>query len=513
MVKENKRKLFEEKRIEFLKSFENSKIPWISYIFFLLIILLLRNIIESFSTKNLMSDYITFLHYNLFFVGLLLFFGIVFFVITKIKPEKLLKLLIPFFSLILVAPIIDLITTFGKGTCISYLTANSFFEMNLLTFLIPLSSNSCGVSIGIFFEIFLMLALSFIYFIIKTKSLLKSAFGFVLLYLGFFIFLYEMVFLNFLFSLININFLELTRYQINFLLLLLNLFYSLLFLIILFYLHNKNYFKIIFSDFRFFRLFHFTLMLFFGAMLFSKNVFFELSFNLLNLFICFFAIVFAWGFCVIQNNLVDKKIDNVSNKLRPLQMGVNEVFYKKLSYMFLFLALLFSLIVGFFPLIIIISFIGVYQLYSSKITRFKKIPIFSKLFISFNSLLLILLGYYIFVGNNVLEVFPEDISFIFLFGFTLALNFIDIKDYKGDKLEKINTLPVLFGLKKSKIIIGIFFGINYLIAFFILKKEFLLLPILLLALIQFFLITRKNYDEKLVFIVYFISVFLFSYFY
>jgi len=94
---------------------------------------------------------------------------------------------------------------------------------------------------------------------------------------------------------------------------------------------------------------------------------------------------------------------------------------------------------------------------------------------------------------------------IFLIGFTLTINFIDIKDYRGDKKLGIKTLPVLMGPKKSKLLIGLFFFLGYVFIFYITQ----LILFIILAFLQFYLINKKSYKEKYIFIVYLLSLVVF----
>ena len=114
---------------------------------------------------------------------------------------------------------------------------------------------------------------------------------------------------------------------------------------------------------------------------------------------------------------------------------------------------------------------------------------------------MVLLGYFFISGD--LEI-PGSIIAFFLICLTAVINFIDIKDYEGDKKAGIKTIPVIFGLKISKVIIGVFFLISYFFVYFILKK--FLIPLIILSIIHFYLINRKNYNEKLVFIAYLVSL-------
>jgi 4-hydroxybenzoate polyprenyltransferase len=114
---------------------------------------------------------------------------------------------------------------------------------------------------------------------------------------------------------------------------------------------------------------------------------------------------------------------------------------------------------------------------------------------------------YVFVRNNLI-LFPHVIVLFFVIFITAVMNFIDLKDYEGDKEAGIKTLPVIMGLRYSKIFIGLFFLITYIAAYWIFKFPSYGYLFIIAGLIQFYLINRENYSEKPIFVVYFITLIL-----
>jgi 4-hydroxybenzoate polyprenyltransferase len=204
----------------------------------------------------------------------------------------------------------------------------------------------------------------------------------------------------------------------------------------------------------------------------------------------------------MTNNLADLKIDQVSSPKRPLiKNEIPKKQYQNLSWVILILTLVYSGIVSFESLFLILLFTGNYFLYSMPPLRLKRVPLLSKLVISGNSLIVLLAGYSL---STDITKFPLFITGFFLIHLTAMLNFIDLKDYRGDKGAGIKTLPVILGLEKSKQLIGLFFVISYPLVSFMVNKAFSLF--FLGGVLQFFLINRKNYDEKPVLITYLITV-------
>lgn len=362
--------------------------------------------------------------------------------------------------------------------------------MRFFTFFGPL--DAYGITPGMRIEIGLVIIASFIYFQLKSQSVLRSLFFSFLTYALIFTYCAMPFVVSFIIP--GIEEAEILP--------ILTYFFLLLIFILgywLFYLHQKGYFIEILKDLRPLRLVHFELMFVLGVIL-AGGINFKGLFGLLSIMI---AILFAWLFSVMTNNQEDVEIDKVANASRPsVTMKIPAEDYKKLSWIFLSLAILYSL-ANFQSLFLVILFIGLYFIYSMPPIRLKRLPFFSKLAISFSSLVLVILGYnFVTDGINI----PGKVIVFFLICFTAVINFIDIKDYEGDAKAGIKTLPVLLGLKKAKLLIGLFFLISYLLVPVIWRDMVLLLPAILLGILEFFLLNRKNYDERLVFIVYLVSL-------
>jgi 4-hydroxybenzoate polyprenyltransferase len=270
----------------------------------------------------------------------------------------------------------------------------------------------------------------------------------------------------------------------------------------LLYFANKNYFKIILKDIRLFRLLHYELMFVVGTVLALKISDFDLSVKSLFSFIFIpLSIAFAWIYSVMTNNIQDYAIDKISNQQRPLVQGkINPVLYNKIAWGFFFSALIYPGLVGFPAFFVILLFIGNYFLYSMPPFRLKRVPFFSKTLIALNSLILVMLGFTIVSGVSIENIpVSNSLFFLVLIILTGLINFIDIKDYEGDKQAGIKTLPVLLGLKRSKFIISIFFALTYLLICFLAKEIITLIFFLIAGGLMVYFINRVNYKEKYVF--------------
>lgn len=471
-----------------IPSIENPDTPFLHYILGFFSWVTLRNFLEIFSDKarvffRLLPEtnilyfaawqglMISFLHYYFFWTGTALLIGILVYLCTKENLGKIFRIVL-FFSFILnITPLFDLLISRGSGFDISYM-----YPKNITQFL-PLPQ---GATPGVKVTFITALALVFLYCLVKTRRFLRSALT------AFSLYAVLMVFALLPLLLKSRSPIPLIR------------FFSLLITaetLIICYIQNRAYFFAILKDIRLTRILHFQLMFLLGIFL-AKPLFKELfRQNILSFILSLLAIAGAWIAAVMLNNLADLEIDRVSNPGRPLVTGaIPQNAYKKICLLIFLLALLSAAAINFSTLFFTLLIIGNSVIYSLRPFRLKRIPLFSKMFISFNSLSLVMLGY-MFAGKELLD-FPPMVIWYFLIFITLCLNFIDLKDYEGDKATGILTLPVILGMKKAKLLTGIFFLITYPIMALVFADLRLFAPGLLLGALQFFLINTGNYREK-----------------
>ena len=490
--------------------FEDSNVPFIYVLLSFLFAVTLRIFFEAFSNN---SDVLveTFAHYYLLYTSLALDFVLLFYLIAKVEILKLIRLIFPMFILLLIAPIMDLILSFGKGYKMTYLIPEIHQDLLIRYFTffggmadpVKLSEfTHIGVTPGMKIEIALVLFGASLYIYLKTKDKLKSLIGAILLYTILFIgasapFGVKIVSDFFSFTPTYSEKIFFNIYLLT----------SLIVGLTLAYLVNKKYFAILFRDIRPLRIAHFELMFVLGIVLGMPWI--KLSITAENIFYFLFipiSLVFAGLFSLMTNNIEDVEIDRISNKTRPLITGeISPDLYRIIAGVFLIISLSFAAAVSVITFYFVLLGIGNYFLYSMRPLRLKRIPIVSKMMIALNSLIAVFLGFLLMTEGS-LENFPMIYIFIFLFGFGLAINFIDIKDYKGDKKLGIQTLPVIMGLKRSKQLIGLFFIDAYLLTFFVVGELFALVPLLLIGITQYYLINKKLYKEKHVFGVYLFSI-------
>jgi 4-hydroxybenzoate polyprenyltransferase len=235
-----------------------------------------------------------------------------------------------------------------------------------------------------------------------------------------------------------------------------------------------------------------------ASLSFSSYLFFSLLMSLISLW-------FVALFAMITNNISDKEIDQITNPTRVLvSRKLKPHLYSMLQYLLLGIGLLLALFVSFRVFFFLTLAAGNYYLYSMPPIRFKRLLYLSKSTICINSLAICLAGYCIVSGS--LVGFPNVLILFFLLVFIHPVQFIDLKDYKGDRHNNILTLPVFLGLKRSKLFIGLSFILANMSVYFFVKNLIVVGALVVIGVIQFILINKKNYNEKPVFWIYLSSM-------
>lgn len=480
---------------------ESSRHSLLFHFISFLAIITLRNLLECFSDHTPILA-TRFLHYYLAYTILALNIIILLRFFIKGEIQKLIRVVLGGFIFILLGPLLDLLLSWGGGYNISYFLpeVHTNIIQKFLTFFGGFEVS--GVTPGIRIEIALILIALFTYVKLKTGSFLKSVFSVVAIYSLLFLYACLPLIIHLLVTGMGYNYsYSDTLMTYTYLLLL-------FILLILFYLiHNREILKGMVKDLRPFRILHYQMMFFLGILIYPLKIseIFIYPKNLLALMVMLAAILFACLTVIIMNNISDTHTDSANrrrNLLLAKTMSLAE--YQRFGILALILMALYSLAMDFIVFFLLLCTVGNYFLYSMPPFRLKRIFFFSKLIISLNSVILVMTGF-IFAGGDVFE-FPYKIAFYFTLLLTFPIQFIDIKDYEGDKAEGIKTGPVVLGLKASKILIGLFFFLAYLLTPVILKINKILPFTAAAGAVQFFLINKRKYQEQWVFTAYLLGM-------
>jgi 4-hydroxybenzoate polyprenyltransferase len=506
---------------------ENYNIYFSGWILTFLSIVFIREILEIFAsgTRNFSIEHISFIfiHGPLCYIFTFLAFIILNHFLTKERITKITRVSLFMTPLILIPPIIDLIVFKGNYIHFEYqeLPVFGFWEIlkNFPPFMLygPYGflnfwghifclGNNCEIfqefnqsTYGSRVEMIIIIFLFVSYVFLKTKSIAKS----MLAIAGAYFIVYLITYFPSFFSWWDIN------KSKSFFSSQATIYFYFIFTILLaaywYYLYDRKKFVGILKNIRLPRLGLYLSALLFGVYL-NKHTFFLTPWEWLNIFSAALAVTFSWLVAVGSNDLVDEEADKISNSSRPLPAGImtrQEIKSLNLLFRIVSYALAFAVNFGFFMTILVRSAIA--YLYSNPPFRLKIIPLVSTLCIAAGTLLG-LLGGFILLHDKTIFDFPSRLTWLILAVFTLSINVIHIKDYAGDKKDKVWTIPVIFGLRNGKIIVGIMSAVSFIIPAIIYHEYFnlLIVPSICCGILAYYLINRQVFNERLILFLYYV---------
>jgi len=257
------------------------------------------------------------------------------------------------------------------------------------------------------------------------------------------------------------------------------------------------------------RVTHYFLMIFVGIFM-AYSIFPGIKFNWndwLSVIMLCFSFYFSIMFAVCINDIADEDIDAVSNIDRPLITNdLNKEDMKQSAFLFLVASLIAGYLAGFTALFFVLVFTALYYIYSASPTRFKLIPFFSSFIIGFCCLTAVLAGFFLTSPLKYVSFFPARFVVAIVILFFLGSHIRDMKDIEGDKKAGVKTVPVLFGDIWGPKVVGFFASLAFLLVPLFFKIYQLFIPAVPSALIVYYFIDRKPYQEKFIFRIYFAFV-------
>ncbi len=479
---------------QLIQRLQETNTSLLNYMITFIAIIALRTFLELFSV-NTPLFLVRVLHYALSYIVLMLGLLILFSYANKESIERTARVILPGFAILIIVPLIDLLLSKGAGINITYLLPEYH---DLFTSFVTFFGEypGMGASPGIRIEVGLVLLGSLYYIYAKTGNIIKSI-GYVFLeYCWIFAWASTPFALKGLNKLFN---LPTTTNDIDFIKFFIILTFILTILITS--MTYRNYLLAILKDLRYLSILHYILFFILGIVIAKDDLQIYTEDNLLDFILVPLSLVFAIIFSIITNNKEDYEIDKVTNTKRPHVKGeIPPGIYQKIGWLSLTISLMIAAAVSFKIVFLMAVFIGNYYLYSMPPIRFKRVPFLSKSVIGINSIVLMITGFIIVTLS--MREFPREIIPIVVLMVTSASNFIDIKDYKGDKKAGIKTIPTIFGLKKGKLIIGTLFFLSALMLNLLIKEKLILIGSVILGSFCFYLINKKRYNEKMIYLTY-----------
>lgn len=487
-----------EKFENLVSRLENSKLHITYFIMFFLAIIALRGFWESYSDTPVgnLQDYIGPMIPHFFFWYITLALMVIFILHLVIKEDiiKTAKAALPAFTVLLIVPFIDIILSWGQGADITYMLPNIHHDILIRWFTLAGSTPmGMGGTLGLKMEGILVPLLSFFYLYVKKQKLITSLVVTFIVYSTIFWWgslPYLIYYLQILFNVEHI--------YSEFLLTNFELFIIIIFGSTLFFMYKKEHLKDLIKKTDFLKISIYELFFFIGVAIAWNQTQTEISPSQITIFYWIFALVLipvAFAFQKIINHITSKA-ENLGRNIFPDSIPLS-FFKTTAAFLFIFI-IVYSFVISFTVTFLMLIFVFSYFLYYSPILNLYKIPVLSKVLIAQNVIVITFLGYFLVLGR--FNEFPYQVLMLLFFGLPILISMIDIKNYEYDKKHDILTVPTILGLKKGKILIGIFFPIIFALPGIIFNQILLTVIMLIVGIIDLVLIVGEKYREEYIYL-------------
>jgi 4-hydroxybenzoate polyprenyltransferase len=184
------------------------------------------------------------------------------------------------------------------------------------------------------------------------------------------------------------------------------------------------------------------------------------------------------------NAVYDRDIDKINKPYRPIPAGIITKDEARTVAWILYLTVLARAVwmnrtFGFFVLIIMLITIA----YSTQPLRLKKRLWISNITIAYARGLLGFVAAWSIFGDPWTDITPWVIGMVMMIFLIGAITSKDFTDIEGDKIHGMNTLPVVYGIKRSAILSGPFFVLPFLLILVAQMAGVLELPVFWLTLL------------------------------
>ncbi len=434
-----------------IENLENTRINmFIGFLIFLTIVSI-RIIIEFYlwiwatDHQIIPAFYEEFVYQFTFYSSLFLGGVIIISYFAKTSLVKVIKVVLYGWWVLILPPIIDFIVL-GRTEGYRWGFSEDFLK-NIFSF----GLNSSYIGIGQFIMAVTICFFAGVYVFCKTKSFIRMIAAIISIYFMMFAMGTPELYLPF-------------GIEFTALLYLWYLLLSILFIIFILYKHVKNISSVI-KHIKPLRTIHFALMNIIGLLI-AGQIDFLWIIDYPYIITSILAVVLIWQFTSLINDIYDKRIDQISNKQRPLVNGLmNESQYLNIALIFLIIALGFGAFLGTIPLILTAVGLALGAMYSVPPVRLKN-HILSSCIIGAGSSIAFLIGFYSpDFGDNVgiLTLKTLLIAIVIFFSLSMAPLTTDLKDYYGDKKMNVKTLFTVYGREKGKKITSVFLFLTFLI--------------------------------------------------
>lgn len=218
-------------------------------------------------------------------------------------------------------------------------------------------------------------------------------------------------------------------------------------------------------------------------------------FSLLNIII---AVSLAWLASVVFNDIFDKKIDLITNSKRPLIVkDFKQGDYIAIGVVLFVASILYAGIINPKVALLLVAYQALAWLYSAWPFRLKRFILLATFISALASMLIVFSGFILASPTEDTIEFPKRIFWLILISLTLSLPIKDLKDIKGDRVDGVFTVPVVFGEYWGKIVIGSGIFLSYFLSVIFLNEPRLLFWAIIIGGASFWVVTSSKEGKKI----------------
>ncbi len=234
------------------------------------------------------------------------------------------------------------------------------------------------------------------------------------------------------------------------------------------------------------------------ATIFNHAIILPSFFTAMAFMLLCFAIILAWYATVIFNDIVDQDIDTISNPRRPLiQKTISVQSYRNIGICLTALSITLAATVNAHSALLLLIYHAISYLYNTPPFRLKRFPLIATFLAAVASFFIVAIGFITVTPQHSLVGFPLHIAILLIVTYTISLPIKDIKDIAGDKKNRIYTIPVIFGEKIGRLIIGMGIFSSFVLSIFMLNNFALFFPAVLAGSLCFWILTGHTKEQFL----------------
>lgn len=220
-------------------------------------------------------------------------------------------------------------------------------------------------------------------------------------------------------------------------------------------------------------------------------------FEVLSILLLIMAVESAWFASVVANDLADRAIDEATNPGRPLPTGdIPPRRYAEIGWAFFAASLLFSAIVSFKAMLLLLAYHGLAWIYSMPPLRLKRIPILASVLAALAGMAVLITGYSVLAPEADLGAVPFQILAFLFVAYAVTLPLKDFKDIAGDRADGVRTIPVILGEEKARLVVGTALFLCYATSPVVFREADLIVPAVLFGGLAFWSVNRAEREKR-----------------